>query len=78
VAFADPAALAAAGDALATARRLGVPVALIGLGEGTGEAPSGVVARSEDELARALHQARTGRGPFVIYARARGERESSV
>jgi acetolactate synthase-1/2/3 large subunit len=78
VAFTDPAALAAAGDALATARRLDVPVALIGLGEGTGEAPPGVVARSEAELARALHQARTGRGPFVIYARARRERESSV
>ncbi|MGH7309800.1 MAG: thiamine pyrophosphate-binding protein [Candidatus Rokuibacteriota bacterium] len=78
VAFTDPVALAAAGDAVATARRLDVSVMLIGLGEGAGEAPLGVVALSEDELARALHHARTGRGPSVIYARTRRERESPV
>lgn len=78
IAFTDAVALAGAGDAVATARRLDVSVMLIGLGEGAGETPPGVIAQSESALAHALHHARTSRGPSVIYARARRERESPV
>jgi len=85
VAFTDAADLAAAGDAMATALRLGAPVALIGLGAGAGEAPpidagapAGAVALSEDQLARALHRVLAGGGPTVIQARARRERGSPV
>jgi acetolactate synthase I/II/III large subunit len=84
VAFTDAVGLAAAGDAVATARRLEVPVVLIGLGDSTGEAPpgagapGGVVVLSDDELARALHRALAGSGPPIIHARVRREGKSPV
>jgi acetolactate synthase-1/2/3 large subunit len=78
VAFTDALGLAAAGDAVATARRLQVPVVLIGLGDTGQEAPPGAVALNDDELARALHGALAGRGPCIIQAPVRRERESPV
>ncbi|HSF05302.1 MAG TPA: thiamine pyrophosphate-binding protein [Methylomirabilota bacterium] len=78
VAFTDAPGLAAAGDAVATARRLQVPVVLIGLGAAAGEAPPGAAALNDDELASALHSALAGSGPLIIQAGVRRERESPV
>jgi len=84
VAFTDAAGLAAAGDAMATAQRLGAPVVLIGLsaaGEtpstGAG-APAAAVAQNEDELARAMHRALAAGGPSVIHAGVRRRQGSPV
>jgi acetolactate synthase-1/2/3 large subunit len=76
VAFTAAAALAEARDAVATARRRGAPVVLIGLGEEAHEMDA--MALSEDELARALHRAHESPGPYRIHARAAEARASPV
>jgi thiamine pyrophosphate-dependent acetolactate synthase large subunit-like protein len=80
VAFTDAAGLAAAADAIATARRLEAPVLLIDLGIAGAETrplqvdvPE-VVVFDEEQLTRALPRAPVGRGPSVIRVRVRPPR----